>query len=424
MLAALFLRISHCVCEPLAVGALIGMTGFLCRHWRRSRSETLLIAGLLLFVIGWRTVMPILADRYAFFLVPAAIFFTVYGVKEVAGLCRRLLPGVPWHFLWAAGLLITVACISLLHTNEDRAFFALLDIFRREIRDVQSPVILWSDHDFSAFLESRVRFRLTKEPDRIRRDLNMTDASEYLLFRFSRRGFRAIENLPDRKLIAKVDGGGRRKFIYGLWKKTRCFQRLDGPAGIEEHTAPESGNLFANAGFETVRPQQETAALARHYVALGADFYRKPGWKLPVAWNPIMLPGKSGLVQPEFEASAEAPIRGKYSLRIKVFPEYAREISFPKPLSAGDYCWSLLVRAKKDVRFRLFFHVFRNKRYFTDCNIVSCTIPAAGTYFVSVPVYRSDMTKGDYYTAAIGGLGGEFFVDEVSLVPLSNAAER
>ena len=426
MFNAFFFIISHCVCEPFAVGALIGITAFLILHWRKSRSETLLIAAALLVAIGWRVLLPIRFDRYALFLVPVAIFFTVWGVRVVAGWCRRflLLPGLPWNFLWYLGLLITVACISLIHNNEDRAFFPLLEVFRREIRDVRTPVILWCKRDFAVFLDSRAQAREMHHPERLLRKLDRADVAEYLLSRHPRKSFRDIENMPDRKLIARVDGGGRRKFSYGLWKIQRRFLRLKDRSEVDKYAAPETGNLLANAGFETARTPRETAALAKRYVGMGAAFYRKNDLKLPAMWNPIMLPAKPGCEPPEFELSSDAPIRGKYSLRIKVSPKFSREIAFSKQLSSGTYLWSMLVRAKKGTKFRLYFHAFRKRKYAGDRNAVICTIPEDGTYFLSVPVDRSIMRNGEYFTAAIGGLSGELFVDEVSLVPLPGTAER
>ena len=424
MLLVLFQRISHGVCEPLAVGALLGIGFFLYLHWKKSRSETLLFAGLLLFMVGWRVALKIISDRYALFLVPFAIFFTVWGIKLVAGWGRRLLPRVPWAGLWAAGLLITAVCISFAHHEEDRAFFTLLKVFRQEIKDIRTPVILWSNRDFSVFLDPRVRSCIISPPERMSRELCLSDMPEYALFRYPRKAFHQLENIRGRKLIARVDGGGRRKFSYGLWKIQRRFLRLETPSEVEKYAVPETGNLLSNAGFEIVRPPQETALLTKRYVGMGADFYRKPGLLLPAAWSPAVRPEKNGTESPEFELCADAPIRGRYSLRIRVSPKFPREIFYPKPLSPGDYRWSMLVRAKKDARFRLYFHMVRNNKYLKDRNVVFCTIPADGTYFLSVPVDRAVMTNGDKYFAAIGGLSGELFVDEVSLVPLSTSDKR
>ena len=414
-------RIPHCVCEPFAVGALLGGVYFLYLHWRKSRVETLLIGALLTFLVGWRVARPIQADRYAFALVPVAVFFTVWGIRLVAGWGRRWFPRIPWTFLWFTGMLITVICISFLHHEEDRAFFTLFRALRREIRGMDTPVVLVANRDFSFFLDRRIRMFLCEWPN-VQKQLPLPDASvRYVLFRLPRKMPPIPEKLRrELQPVAEVSGRGRRKFSYHLWKWTpdpmRCLRGI-AESEVDRYAAPETGNLAANAGFESVRPPKETAALVKRYVSVNADFYRKPGLLLPADWRPCIVKPWGGARSPEFELDDARPIRGKYSLRVKIDPRMSREIEMSKRLPAGDYIYSMLVRAEKGARFRLFFHVYRKGQHRENCNVAFCTIPEDGTYHVSVPVFREELVGGDWYMAAIGGLEGELFFDEVSLVP-------
>ena len=426
MLIVLFQRISHGVCEPLAVGALLGIGFFLYLHWKKSRSETLLFAGLLLFMIGWRVALKIVSDRYALFLVPFAIFFSVWGIKLVADWGRRLLPRVPWALLWAAGLLITAVSISFLHHEEDQAFYVLLRRLRQDIQTINSSVILISDRNFSFFLDRRVRVIPCDLPN-VQKKLQYSAIPVYVLFRVSRKAHIPAKLLREMRPVAVVQGRGSQKFSYYLWKwrsDSLWFLRQIPREEIDKYAAPEKGNLISNAGFEIVRPARETAVLTQRYIRLGANFYRKPGLMLPANWRPIFFFTLPNAAPPEFELVAECPVRGKYSLRMKIDPKLPREVQMPNHILPGDYVFSSLLRAPKDARFRLFFHAYKNGKYCGICNIVFCTIPADGTYYVSVPVSREELTGGDSFVPAIGGLDGEMFFDEVSLVPDTRAKDQ
>ncbi|GEM_PF-4679126 len=152
MFKVLLQHIPRCLFEPVAALGVIGFIFFLCRHWKKSKSETLLFGFTAVFMVSWRMAMPINADRYALLLAPGAIYFSVVAICGIADFCRKYcrFPAARW-FLW---ILLILSIVKSTDGNpEDRNFFPLMETIKKDARNVPDrPIRVLSNRDVSCFL--------------------------------------------------------------------------------------------------------------------------------------------------------------------------------------------------------------------------------------------------------------------------------
>jgi len=151
MLTALFQHIPRCIFEPIAVLGMFGFVLVLFRRWQKNRLETVLWGGAMLFMIAWRVVRPINADRYAIILIPLMIFFSVVWVDEIVKVCRKYLHFSD-HRLFLALLLIVCAVKSFHGNVEDRQMFAMIEALKADAERFPGKPTVVSNRDVSVFL--------------------------------------------------------------------------------------------------------------------------------------------------------------------------------------------------------------------------------------------------------------------------------
>lgn len=216
MYKALFQHIPRCLFEPVAFLGLIGLILFLRRHWKKDKAETLLFGGTVLFMVVWRLMMPINADRYTLILIPPAIFFSIDAIREIAEFCRKYIPKFPDYRIFLGVLMIGCIGKSFSGNREDKLMFGMVDFLKQEAKDSPGKVKVVSNRDLSLFLGDRFEFEYAHIDKNIR--LSKLPRADYYLLKLNFKKQTPDPADRDFQQIKKIRKNGG-KFDFILWKR-------------------------------------------------------------------------------------------------------------------------------------------------------------------------------------------------------------
>lgn len=435
MTATFFTRIPHCLFEPLAVCAFLGilLSLWLCRA-RRDRQFWLVSSGLF-FLIFWRVVVEIGSGRYASILIYPTVIFVSYlcfRVKELPGMTR--VPERFQHFLpWSLLLILVCVCLGKdFRFNRYEGYLReCTDIARRDSTRFQSPLALTYGKEMKRIgYYSGLPTLCYGNGDVI--DRNAAEISA-LLKRHRYYGD-AIYLLVDEKrdaspITAELLGVSEREWSMlasnfqnnRRQKRLTLYRYLPGPIpwkiatrkDIEQFGRENKRELLFNGHFERLEEKKHFQPFLQTLQSPGLSFYSRPDWQFPAGWGFESRVSNVNAVEAELQVSE---VTGTHALRLS---GRSRFIVFTRGmLPRGEYELSFLVHGRPGTRFGISFYTYNNAGRFVAYREAAYYRLASGEECLyRLRITEQEIGEGVQFRLCLVLYEGEILWEGVSLLP-------
>ncbi len=417
---AIFSALTPYLCVFVLFGAVIFF-----RQWRTRSKVVWALAVCSLFALTWRMLYPLESSRYAMFLLLPAVVTACYGIINLKTLLPKLnAKAVRWLQII---LIIALPLGSLMKSWHFSPYYDSLkelgEIAGRDAKNFPQAVFFGSkihENRFAYYSGLNSDNSLKKEPDFTPlKDLKWMVDSDMAFYIAAQVKNQEEDNLLEilSELPGKYEKLGER-FVNR--KKSRKFilYRYD-PASRWKNALhrtqdlkffPQLKNRYVNGGFEKVKP----LVIPPEYKARFQDlaFFKRQGLLLPENFIICGLPGYSRLSAAEVEATAENPLDGKYSVRMK--SDYDIYAALPYWGRPGNYKFGITIKVLHPSSFEVY--IVPLTPHFSDMRRIAVRKFAdRGIFRYELPILHSTMGVCNNFWIVIALRHGEVLLDNVSL---------
>ena len=435
MISTFFTRIPHCLFEPLAVCAVMGLllALWLCRA-RWDRMFWLVSSGLL-FMVFWRVVQEIGSGRYASVLIYPAVIsvsYLCFRLKEVPGMTR--IPERFQYFLsWGLLLIMIAVCLGKdFRFNRYEGYLReCADIARRDSVHFQYPLALTYGKEVKRIgyysglptlfygKGNVIDWNAAEISDLLKRHRYFGDAI-YLFIDEKRQALPiTAESLgvSDREwmMLASRFQDNRRR------KRLTLYRYLPGPIpwkiatekDIEQFLRENKREMLFNGHFERIEEKKRFLPLLQTLQSPALSFYSRSNWQFPAGWGFESRVSNVNTVEAELHVSE---LTGKHALRLS---GRSRFIVFTRGMfPRGEYELSFLVHGCPGTRFGISFYTYDNAgRFVAYREAAHYRLISGEGYLYRLKITEQEIGEGVQFRLCLVLYEGQIFWEGVSLLP-------